>query len=57
MVFFLQNTSYIRKPQVISGGAGVRTPGTLPPRSALENYYCSLFTTKMNQHELQRAAR
>ena len=28
--FFLQNTSYIRKPQVISGGRGVRTPCTLP---------------------------
>ena len=27
--FFLQNTSCIRKPQVISGG-GVRTPCTLP---------------------------
>ena len=31
--FFLQNTSCTRKPQVISGG-GVRTPSTLPPRSA-----------------------
>ena len=28
--FFLQNTSCIRKPQVISGGGGVRTPCTLP---------------------------
>ena len=28
IVFFLQNTSCIRKPQVISGG--VRTPCTLP---------------------------
>ena len=28
--FFLQNTSSIRKPQVISGGGGVRTPSTLP---------------------------
>ena len=28
-IFFLQNTSCIRKPQVISGG-GVRTPCTLP---------------------------
>ena len=27
---FLQNTSCIRKPQVISGGGGVRTPCTLP---------------------------
>ena len=36
--FFLQNTSCIRKPQVISGGGGVRTPCTLPldpPLSAL----------------------
>ena len=31
VVFFLQNTSCIRKPQVISGlGGGVRTPCTLP---------------------------
>ena len=29
-VFFLQNTSCIRKPQVISWGGGVRTPCTLP---------------------------
>ena len=28
--FFLQNTGCIRKPQVISGGGGVRTPCTLP---------------------------
>ena len=28
--FFLQNTSCIRKPQVISGGRGVCTPCTLP---------------------------
>ena len=28
--FFLQNTSCIRKPQVISGGGRVRTPCTLP---------------------------
>jgi len=27
---FLQNTSCIRKPQVISGGGGVRTPCPLP---------------------------
>ena len=30
IVFFLQSTSCIRKPQVISGGGGVRTPCTLP---------------------------
>ena len=30
IVFFSQNTSCIRKPQVISGGRGVRTPCTLP---------------------------
>ena len=29
LIFFLQNTSCIRKPQVISGGGG-RTPCTLP---------------------------
>ena len=28
--FFLQNTSCIRKPQVNSGGGGVRTPCTFP---------------------------
>ena len=28
--FFLQNTSCIRKPQVILGGGGVRTACTLP---------------------------
>ena len=28
--FFWQNTSCIRKPQVISGGAGGRTPCTFP---------------------------
>ena len=28
--FFWQNTSCIRKPQVISGGGGVRTSSTLP---------------------------
>ena len=30
IVLFLQNTSCIRKLQVISGGRGVRTPCTLP---------------------------
>ena len=30
IVFFWQNTSCIRKPQVISGGRGVLTPCTLP---------------------------
>ena len=30
IVFFLQNTSCIRKPQVISGRGGVHTPCTLP---------------------------
>ena len=28
--FFLQNTSCIRKPQVISGGGGLRTPALSP---------------------------
>ena len=36
IVFFLQNTSCIRKPQVISGG-GVRTPCTLPLDPPLNN--------------------
>ena len=30
IVFFLQNTSCIRKPQVISGGGGLRTPALSP---------------------------
>ena len=29
-IFFWQNTSCIRKPQVISGGGGVRTPAPSP---------------------------
>ena len=33
---FLQNTSCIRKPQVISGGGEVRTPCTLPLDPALQ---------------------
>ena len=41
IIFFLQNTSCIRKPQVISEGrgGGVRTPCTLPldPPLRLEN--------------------
>ena len=35
--FFLQNTSCIRKPQIISGGGGVRTPCTLPLDPPLHN--------------------
>ena len=35
--FFLQNTSCIRKPQIISGGGGVRTPCTLPLDPPLRN--------------------
>ena len=40
IVFFLQNTSCIRKPQVISegGGGGVRTPCTLPLDPPLVHY-------------------
>ena len=34
IVFFLQNTSCIRKPQVISGGGGDEHPLHPPPRSA-----------------------
>ena len=34
IVFFLQNTSCIRKPQVISGGGGGAHPLHPPPRSA-----------------------
>ena len=39
--FFLQNTSCIRKPQVISGGrGGVRTPCTLPLDPPLSSFHC-----------------
>ena len=40
IVFFLQNTSCIRKPQVISRGGGVRTPCTLPldPAMNIQTY-------------------
>ena len=46
IVFFLQNTSGIRKPQVISGGGGVRTPCTLPLDPPLD---CICFNI-INQH-------
>ena len=38
IVFFWQNTSCIRKPQVISGGGGVRTPCTLPLDPPLQHF-------------------
>ena len=39
IVFFWQNTSCIRKPQVIlGGGGGVRTPCTLPLDPPLRTY-------------------
>ena len=41
--FFWQNTSCIRKPQVISGGGGgLRTPCTLPLDPPLSMYYTAL---------------
>ena len=40
--FFLQNTSCIRKPQVISGGGGVRTPCTLPLDPPLSKLHVNL---------------
>ena len=36
-IVFLQNTSCIRKPQVMSGGGRVRTPCTLPLDPHLRN--------------------
>ena len=39
-VFFLQNTSYIREPFVIS--KGVRTPCTLPLDPPLRKFSCLL---------------
>ena len=45
--FFLQNTSCIRKPQVISGGGGrVRTPCTLPLDPPLPEYIRELVSLK-----------
>ena len=41
--FFLQNTSCIRKPQVISGGGGVRTPCTLPLDPPLISVYSKYY--------------
>ena len=38
-IVFLQNTSSIRKPQVISGKGGVRTPCTLPLDPPLHDWY------------------
>ena len=48
IVFFLQNTSCIRKPQVISGGGGgrVRTPCTLPRDPPLPEYIRELVSLK-----------
>ena len=46
--FFLQNTSCIRKPQVIPGGGGVRAPCTLPldpPLKMLIRVLTSLIST------------
>ena len=49
IVFFWQNTSCIRKPQVISGGGrGIRTPCTLPldlPLLPLKEWYLSYIPT------------
>ena len=46
IVFFLQNTSSIRKPQVISGG--VRTPCTLPLDPPLAGSEIHCFTWNKN---------
>ena len=46
-IFFLQNTSCIRKPQVISGGEGGCRPLHPPPRSVPE-VWC--LTTIINHH-------
>ena len=49
IVFFLQNTSCIRKPQVISGvggGGGVRTLCTLPPDPPLQEHAYVLETVR-----------
>ena len=45
--FFLQNTSCIRKPQVISGGGGVRTPCTLPQDPPLRCYISGMTHAKI----------
>ena len=61
--FFLQNTSCIRKPQVISGG-GVRTPYTLPLDPPLRCYISCMTHAKIlvilvfqSGRENQRATR
>ena len=61
--FFLQNTSCIRKPQVISGG-GVRTPCTLPLDPPLRCYISCMTHAKIlvilvfqSGRENQRATR
>ena len=46
-IFFVQNTSCIRKPQVISGGGGLRTPCTFhldPPLGLMwfAKYYANI---------------
>ena len=43
--FFLQNTSCIRKPQVISGGGGGAHPLHPHPRSAPESYSALFYFT------------
>ena len=49
IVFFLQNTSCIRKPQVISGGGGGGAhPLHPPPRSAPVSLYLYLTTVSFN---------
>ena len=51
--FFLQNASCIRKPLVISGERGVRTPCTLPPDLPLLFVLCAVFhgATSMNNSQ------
>ena len=56
--FFVQDTSCIRKLQVISGGRGVRTPGTLPldpplGGKAIINYFPLLKSVKRQKAQPQ----
>ena len=45
IVFYLQNTSCIKKPQIISGG--VRNPCTLPPDPPLNLQSFEMFMNSM----------
>ena len=57
IVFFWQNTSCIRKPQVISGRGGVRTPCTLPLDPPLVSPEVLLCITKVGSGNSPRLSK